>query len=273
MKIRIISDLHTDVNEEFDISWKNKNLLTVIAGDIAGSLADTKKFLRAKLNNVIFIAGNHMVYNYESKPIQLLYQDLKDEFPIDSNIAFLQDSYKEIDDVVFIGATLWTDFSYNNGMFNKGDSKETITEINMKIAKECMNDYKWGSYLSKDGMLVSFEPYHCQIMFRDSLKFIKKTYDKFADSKKKIVLIVHHGISPQILGRGYTHDELAAEYITDLESYIKTKMPKLSLIIHGHIHTSYAYKIGGVSVICNARGYIDHGLKNTDFNKDLTIDI
>ncbi|MDR1952825.1 MAG: metallophosphoesterase [Elusimicrobiota bacterium] len=273
MKFRVLSDLHIDVNSKYKISWDDKDILTIIAGDVAGSLSDTKKFLRDKFNNVIFIAGNHLVYNDENMPIQILYQDLKDEFPIDSKIAFLQDDYKIIDDTVFIGATLWTDYAYNPGILPKDVSVKKIIQVNMEVASECMNDYRWGLYLDEKRKIVPLTPKHCAGFFAKSLKFIKKTYDKFAGGAKKIVLIVHHGVSPKVLGLGYTCDEIAAFYISDLEDFISAQLPDLSLIIHGHIHISCAYKIGKIPVLCNARGYENMGKKNTNFNKDLILEI
>ncbi|MDR2772261.1 MAG: metallophosphoesterase, partial [Elusimicrobiota bacterium] len=244
-----------------------------IAGDIAGSLESTKAFLRPKLENVIFIAGNHIVYNYEKKPIQTLYQELQDEFPISSNIAFLQDAYKIVDDTVFIGATLWTDYSFNNGMLPKDTPKEKLVKFNMEVIKTYMNDYRWGLCLDENGKKAPLEPKNCAKFFAQSLDFIQKTYDKFADTGKKIVLVVHHGVSPKVLGKGYTHDEISSAYMTDLESYLIDKMPKLSLIVHGHIHISCAYKIGEIPVFCNARGYENIGQKNVNFQKDLVLEI
>jgi predicted phosphodiesterase len=270
MKIRVISDLHVDINSDFDISWKNKDVLTIIAGDIAGSLNDTKKFLREKFNNVIFIAGNHIVYNYDKKPIMELYQELRDEFPINSNIAFLENDYKIIDDIVFIGTTLWTDYTYNDGL----ETSYQIAKMNMEIVKKYMNDYRWGLYRNNNNAIIKLNPIHCAKMFQKALEFIKATYDKFADSAKKMILIVHHGISPQILQKEYANDEINSAYITDLENYIQKELPKLSLIIHGHIHVSQKYKIGNISVICNSRGYVDdYPSINKNFDKDLTVDI
>jgi predicted phosphodiesterase len=267
-----MSDLHVDVNSEHDISWEDKDQLTIIAGDIAGIDRDNRYFLRQKLHNVVFIAGNHIVYNYQKQPIQTLYKNLSQEFPISSNISFLQDSYKIIGDAVFIGSCLWTDYSYDSGIVAKGTPRDRLIDFNMQIAQESMNDYNWGLWF--DGKEnVKLMPAHCAEMFKKSLSFAKETYDKFSDSGKKIVWVVHHGISPKVLGLGYTYDEIACCYITDLEKYIAENMPNLALIVHGHIHISCAYKIANIPVICNARGYIDYPKPNKNFDKDLVVEI
>jgi predicted phosphodiesterase len=271
MKIRIVSDLHTDINRGLDLSWKDKDILTLIAGDVAGSLKDTKEFLCRELSNVVFIAGNHIVYNHERKPIQTLYQDLKDEFPMESNIAFLENDYKIIDNLVIIGATLWTDFSYTTAEWAKGLPKKDIVENNMAYAKQCMNDYYWG-FASECGKIVSLMPRHCLKLFENSMKFIQKTYDKFADSGKKIILMVHHGISPKSIDPDYVFDDVNCAYITDLEDYILKNLPRLSLITHGHIHKAINFKIGKIPVICNPRGYEAQNQK-TGYDKNLILEI
>ncbi|MDR3049867.1 MAG: metallophosphoesterase [Elusimicrobiota bacterium] len=271
MKIRIISDLHTDINRKADLSWKDKDILTLIAGDVAGSLKGTKEFLRRELSNVVFIAGNHIVYNHENKPIQTLYQDLKNEFPVNSNIAFLENDYKVIDNIAIIGATLWTDFSYTTAQWAKGLPKKSIVQNNMNYAKQCMNDYRWG-LACEDGRIVRLMPRHCLKMFENSMRFIQKAYDEFADSGKKIILMVHHGISPKSIDSDYIFDDINCAYITDLENYILKNLPKLSLITHGHIHKVLNFKIGKIPVICNPRGYETQNQK-TGYDKNLIVEI
>jgi hypothetical protein len=47
MKIRVISDLHTDVNQDYRyiLNWRNKDILTIIDGYVANNLGYTAAFL------------------------------------------------------------------------------------------------------------------------------------------------------------------------------------------------------------------------------------
>lgn len=249
MKIRVISDLHIDVNKKYisHFEWADKDILTIIAGDTAGSLEVTAPFIRKWFNNAILIGGNHIVYNKERKSIQQLYMDYKTEFPLTETISFLENDYKVIDDAVFIGATLWTDYAYNGNI-----------EDNIDEALHRMNDFQWGIFKDANGKNISLRPKHLLGMFRESLAFIKESYDQFAGSGKKIILAVHHGVSPKAIKKEYRYSSLSAAYISDLESYIINNMPELSLIVHGHIHKRVQYKIGNIPVICNPCGYIDY---------------
>jgi len=86
-------------------------------------------------NNAIFVGGNHIVYNHDYKPIHELHREYRTEFPLASSVSYLENDYKEIDDVVFIGATLWTDYNY------RGSTME-----NMKYAAVGMNDFNYGCF-------------------------------------------------------------------------------------------------------------------------------
>ena len=266
MKLRIISDLHIDVNKDYmpTFIWTDKDILTVIAGDTAGSLEATALFIRAHFNNAILVGGNHIVYNYEHKTIQQLHDDYRKEFPLGSTVSYLENNYKVIDNVVFIGATLWTDYQY----------KLEISE-NMWYAASGLNDFRWGNFAEADGKVVPLQPRHCRDMFNESLAFIKTVYDQFADTGKKIVLVVHHAVSPKAINKQYKHSLLNASFVSDLEVYIKTDLPKLSLIVHGHVHSRHRYKIKNIPVVCNPYGYINYGehAKEPSWNKDLIIEI
>jgi len=263
MRLRVISDLHVDLNKDFRFEWADRELLTIIAGDISGSLEDTALFLRKHFENAIFVGGNHIVYNREHKSIQRLYRDYKEEFPISAPISFLENDYKVIEDTVFIGATLWTDYAFCGSV-----------ETNMGEAAYGLNDFRWGSSEGENGN-IPLRPYHCLRMHEESLAFIRVTYDKFAPAGKKIVLVLHHGVSPQAIGLRYRHSSLNASFVSDLEEYIKRYMPKLALIVHGHVHERFQYEIGGIPVICNPCGYTDYGehLAEPAWDKDLVVEV
>ena len=265
MKIRVMSDLHVDVNKKYSrkrFYWNDRDILTIIAGDIAGSLEVAAPFLRKHFNNALFIGGNHILYNRDNKSIQQLHRDYSAEFPLDSAVSYLENDYKEVDGVVFIGATLWTDYTYGGNR-----------EENMLSAANGMNDFAYG--LFEEGGDVPLRARHCLDMFEESLSFIKAVYDKFCNSEKKIVLIVHHGISPRALPENYRNPEYDAAYTSDLEDYLIQNLPNLALVVHGHIHRRFQYNIGPIPVVCNPCGYVIdcEDRRRPIWNKDLIIEI
>ena len=61
MKIRIISDLHIDVNDGFPFSLKGdeKEVFALLAGDISGNVKLTARWLKSNIRRGMFVAGNH----------------------------------------------------------------------------------------------------------------------------------------------------------------------------------------------------------------------
>ena len=270
MKIRIMADLHIDVNYYdkvlgwfgAEIGRTDKGTLTVIAGDISGSLNNTKYFLRTHFDDVIFIGGNHIVYNCEKKSIQKLQCEYKEEFPKTSSITFLEDDYKIVNDTVFIGATLWTDYRLGGNIPD-----------NMQKAVCGTNDFKFG-YCEEEGFKQRMLPTHCLKMFFTSMKAIKDIYDKFENSGMKMVLVTHTGFAPGAIHENAANNPILSHYVNsqDVSDFIAKCMPKLSLIIHGHTHCRLEYKIGNIPVICNTLGYTNRG-EHIGFDKNLIIDL
>jgi len=253
MDIRIISDLHVDMNRYNNapdlfidkVTSRKPDTLTVIAGDISGSLDETKRFLQARFSNVVFVGGNHIVYNYESKPIQQLHSEYKEEFPKTTNITYLENDYKIVNDVVFIGSTLWTDYGHGGSLHD-----------NMVNAMFYMNDFKFG-YYDNDGDMERLNPEHCRKMFYESMEAIKNIYDKFSDSDMNIILVTHSGFAPGAITPKYVNHPVISSYVNSktISDFISLHMSKISLIIHGHVHSRLSYDIKGIPVICNPFGY------------------
>ena len=278
MNIRIISDLHIDVNNYkgkpytkisdvfiHGIGLENPKPLTVIAGDISGSLDETRRFLRRHFKSVVFVGGNHIVYNHERKPIQQLHHEYREEFPKKSNITYLENDYKIIGDTVFIGATLWTDYEYGGNPTK-----------NMKMAARHMNDFNFGYYKS-DGVKEDLNPGHCRQMFFESIRAIKDIYDRFEDSGMKIVLVTHTGFAPGAVEEKFAKHPAISSYVNSptLSEYISVRMPKLSLIIHGHTHARFEYNIGNIPAICNPFGYAMYGedAEEPEFKRDFVVNL
>lgn len=269
MKIRILSDLHLNknlkfCNPNFFSNFKKDNILTIIAGDISNDINETHNFLKEHFNKVIFIEGNHFATNTENT-LEEHYELHKKIFPKNSNHIFLQDDYIIIDDIVFIGTTLWTNHKYDKNKLIYNDlyyqesvsGKATYIENNQK---KNVNS----NYIMK--------------LHETSLDFIKKTLIKFKD--KKCVLIIHHGISDKIIADEWKDYKFNNTLISNLENEFD-EFENLKLIIHGHAHGTHNYTIGknNIPVICNAMGEYyksnDHpnNVENPKFNPNLIIEI
>jgi predicted phosphodiesterase len=261
MDIRIISDLHIDINKDYPISY-NDDVFTVIAGDICGNPYDGVEWVKKNIKRGLFIKGNHQVYNKLYLPLQALTKIYADAFPLDADVSFLDDQYKIINGIVFIGCTLYTDYKFAGTQYD-----------NMRTATVGLNDFRWGFWFDKNIQnLVPLQPQHYLKLHKKSRRFISKTLKKFKD--KKCVLITHHGMSPKCIADEYVGNYLNASYVSNMERLIKSN-PNLVLVISGHIHASKDFMIGNTRYIMNPYGYRNpfYGIVNTAFNPNLIMSV
>jgi len=86
---------------------------------------------------------------------------------------------------------------------------------------------------------------------------------------KKSVMITHHAPSMHSLPDRRKEEPVSCAYASNLDDLIEEFQP--ALWIHGHIHHSQDYRIGGTRVIANPRGYIDD--PNPNFNPELVVEV
>lgn len=259
MKIRIMSDIHNDVNYKYPFRLADVDKFTIVAGDISGSRYDTIKWVNDNMRNGIIIGGNHSGYSDNNVSLQLIHKELSEYYKISNNVSYLENAYKIIDDIVFIGATLWTDFKLYGKSFQLWDMQNAI---------KFMNDYRYNHYEDRIGMRL-LRPEDTLNMFNESFNFIKETVEKFKD--KKVVVITHHAPSIKSIHTKYLNGYTNACYASNLEQFIMDNS-NIKLWIHGHVHNNFDYMIGDCRVVCNPRGYEMH-MENLEFNPDFEVEI
>lgn len=121
MKIRIISDIHYYLNltyspTEFEhvMSKIEPADVTLVAGDMDAEISEATAFLQKYFphERVVFVGGNHILYNNRNKTIQQLLQDYS-SFQCDWR--FLENDYVWLDEnIAVIGCIGWTNFEYGH---------------------------------------------------------------------------------------------------------------------------------------------------------------
>jgi Icc-related predicted phosphoesterase len=269
IKLRIMSDLH---EEHGGSQYKfphdklaGKNQILILAGDSShsrGIIKFIKQLETSRFNKVLFVAGNHEFYGghfYDTL------KKLKKNFPAKENkIAFLDNQMVTIDDVNFLGCTLWTDF-------NKKDP------ICIESARRFMNDYQLIKFDS--GAVDTYSMGHTNFSPEDSykeheisLRFLEEKLKLSQENKQSAVVITHMAPSSLSVHEMYKqppYNDLNGAYYSDLSELILNYEP--ILWIHGHTHTSFDYMIGNTRVICNPQGYLSD--PNHSFIKELIIDV
>ena len=268
MKLAICSDLHLEFG---DIILKNAGAdVLILGGDImtAQELHDFKaddtnfadqltrrgtaeryrEFLArcsAEFPHVIYIAGNHEFYHGKYPDA---YNYLEEECQAFNNVYFLEQSIKEINDVTFIGATLWTDM-------NDGDRNTLL------MVKEMMNDYRVIRHSNRN--YARLTPSDTVVRHKNTLNYIKSVIK--SDPNKKYVVVGHHAPSKQSVKPRYAEDiEMNGAYSSDLEDFILAH-PQIVLQTHGHTHEEFDYYVGNTRIVCNPRGYIGYESRADEF--------
>jgi len=198
-----------------------------------------RKFLEqvsGQFKHVIMIAGNHEFYH--GRWYQAL-DTLRHECNQFANVYFLEDQVKEIDDVMFVGSTLWTDMNKND-WYTKYQVKNGMSDF--RIIKNDKNNYH------------SLHPDDVIVRHAKSLEFIKTTV---ANTSKKVVVVTHHAPSDLSIAECYKDQQLMnGAYRTNLEDFVMDS--NINLWCHGHTHHSFDYMLGNTRIVCNPRGYVGH---------------
>lgn len=178
-------------------------------------------------------------------------------------LHFLECNAIVIDDVRFVGTTLWTNFAFG---------AQSLRDVGaaMRATENVVNDFR---VIQKGGHL--FTPEESVRIFCASASFLAATLaEPFGG---KTVVVTHHAPSSQSIHHKYAGNLLSGAVALDLEYLMKGPAAPV-LWIHGHAHDSFDYRENGVtSVVANPRGYTsrhrNESQENTEFNPALVIEI
>jgi predicted phosphodiesterase len=212
-----------------------------------------------KYRKVIMVMGNHEHYRFQ---IQKTYDHIKSQLP--SNVHLLEKESMELDGVLFLGATLWTDM-------NKQDPTTLYSMQSM------MNDYRQITMYNQER-----DAYHRlqpEYTVQEHLKTVDYFKIQLEDNRQReggalpVVVVTHH--SPSRLS---THPKYQNEfmmngaYSSDLSELILNN-PEIRVWTHGHTHEPFDYTIGETRIICNPRGYKYYEERAEEFDPTIGFDI
>jgi hypothetical protein len=270
-----VSDIHLEFGP---IEIKNTDGvdLLILSGDICvathlGHKDDDNKRSREiheffemccnEYDNVIYIVGNHEHYNGD---FQQTIPHLKEFLGYLDNLHILDKEIVTIDDVTFIGGTLWTDM-------NKEDPSTLISIGGMmndfiKVANGEIDTrgkpYKVIKTLKPDDVVVDHTA-----MLEYIRTIVEGKYDQ------KFVVVGHHAPSKLSTKPKYQDDYIMnGAYSSDLSEFILDH-PQIKMWTHGHTHDTFDYLVGSTRVVCNPRGYIKYEQRADEFNPNIIFEI
>lgn len=275
MKLRILSDLHLDINRRYPLELDNNYDYTLIAGDLGGDYRKNTEWIKKNIHQGAFISGNHDAYTMDNTPLEDVKEYYHKNFPLDSEITYFDDDVgvisKEIgDNILLVADVLYTDYKLR---IYKDDSKiplKKVIEKNKfraypKLSGPYMNDftfytrkgtYEKNNYDQSQKDIFFLRPENYRLHFNSSFKKIKRIVEDNPD--KDIVLMTHHCLSKRCLSERYVVDVLNASYVSNKESWIR-KHPQIKLVVSGHVHNRSNFKIGNTLYVLNPLGYCREG--------------
>jgi len=267
MKIAICSDLHLEFGTISLENTENADVL-ILSGDICVAKDLMKKdnndildrFGRSetwhqffqecsdRFPHVLYVMGNHEHYHGDYANTLTI---LRDRLSYLDNLHILDKETFIVDDITFIGGTLWTDMN----------NEDPITLLHMKGMMNdfrcVMNGNRVVHFRDEDGnfkhRVGRFTPENSVEDHKQMLEYIRLMIEGKWD--QKFVVVGHHAPSKQSTHPRYVDEVIMnGGYSTALDEFIMDHS-QIKLWTHGHTHEDFDYMIGSTRIVCNPRGY------------------
>jgi Icc-related predicted phosphoesterase len=257
MKIRLLSDLHLSV-QPFVPPAADADVV-VLAGDLgrpAAAMAWTLEHFGSGDRPTLFVAGNHEFYGTD---LSTAMAELR-RLAAGTNVRVLEREGCVIGGVRFLGCTLWSD----QRLYASPEARAH----GLHEAQRLVGDF------SRIRIAPDFDaPFHpalAQLLCEQSVAWLEARFAEPFDGPT--VVVTHFAPSPQSIAARFAGSPINACFVSDLEARLLHWQPALWL--HGHVHDSFDYRIGGTRVVCNPRGYAPRGvIENAAFKPDLVVEV
>lgn len=250
MKIRLVSDCHNEHRRKqghgklfypIPLDTDNETVL-VLNGDIDTLIRvkDYAEKLAERFRAVIYVAGNHELYGFNFTELHTMWSALP-------NCFFLNNSTVMLDDVLFVGSTLWT--SLDNG-----------DDITSNYYNERWPDAKYIGYGSGN-----FTSQHVVCEHNYSVKFIQQSANIPA---RKRVCITHFAPTFCVADPKFNNSMSNNYYYSNLDYLI----PEYDVWMYGHNHYNLDIMCGDCRVVSNQVGYTKEA-NYVDYNPNMIIEV
>jgi predicted phosphodiesterase len=265
-KIQYISDIHLEFYKTLKLIPEipvNADIL-VLAGDVGYPTMpifwDFLELQSRRFAHIILVAGNHEYYHTNtaiSKGRILTMEEMDELIRSEiarrelANVHFLQCGTVIIDDIEFVGATLWTDIP----------REKTVDVV------EAMSDYS--RIFTKDEKTQTIHTVSVEVLnklHREHRQFLCSQAGRAA-AKRRTVFITHHLPSYSMIHSRYSNNPINCAFASDT---LHTVPVKPDVWICGHSHTAFNNIIDGVHCVMNPIGYPDEN-KNINWGAYISI--
>jgi predicted phosphodiesterase len=247
MRAWIFSDQHVEANAQSPWTPPDpppQHDVVVIAGDICQGIRNGVRWITHQGLNVkpvIYVPGNHEYYGFDFDKERAAGRVAAAAVP---NVHLLDRDALIIDGIVFLGATLWTDYQ----LFGA-----STVDAAMQGAEQTMNDHR----------LIRRQGRKWRASDAISEHDLSRAWleQRLAVHGDACVVVTHTAPTLKSIAARYQPDLLTAAFASNLDRLADGA----ALWVHGHTHAGCEYKQGGCRVINNPRGYTALG-EDAGFN-------
>lgn len=279
--LRVISDMHVDINMERDYTFDFKDDFIVNAGDTSGNYGTTADWVRTHIARGVVVAGNHLGYDskYGANGVPAYIEDtftkiqesraaqkenLEASFTRKGSISLLEDRFVERYGIFFWGSELRSDFK----IFGEENQAACMME-----AARGMNDFRRCVKLTQDkskpkgeqGVVRTYTPEDHLAEFGVHTTLLNK-HLHVMESKgpdTPVVLVTHFVPSVYGVAEEYRSDPITAAFASDL-TWVLEKFPNVRLWCFGHTHRPFDFIYKQCRFVCNPFGYFNENGVNTE---------
>jgi predicted phosphodiesterase len=249
--VRYFSDLHLEFDHDFSISDLQPEQIVVLAGDIfAQGRGKTlnKLFLNfvlpilAQGNQVVYVTGNHEYYGSRIDKVHRFLEAFAKEH---ANFHFLNNSSVFINDIEFLGGTLWTSLDNSNPLvYLSVGSRNRARDI---ISHDAMREYRAVS-VNHRGTYRKLQTLDTILYHQATVSYIRSRIGKHP----KQIVVTHHTPSDEFICSRVDSPIGRYAYFSELDELAQ----HFDAWVAGHTHKKVKKKVGGTWYLSNPRGYI-----------------
>lgn len=259
MKTAVISDIHIDINEDYEVIEAiaeyvrdNGAELLLIAGDISNhakeSIAAVERLEKESGAKVLYVPGNHDLWDQDKEyghNDQIYQMFLEDEHCLSGKCFETENSF-------ILGDVAWYDYSFGNQSLYTFDEFET-----MSIGGRTMQDFYFNKW-SADNT-------------GKSAWFVERLKEQLEKNPGKDIVLVTHMLS---------HEYFCVPESRELWSFLNAFMGSADLkqlcldyhvkyAICGHIHYRKNTEEAGTTWLCRCLNYQQEWLGEKDVRKQV----
>ena len=243
MLIQILSDLHIEFDGNLVPPLAPDAEFIILAGDLApvhtNRVGDIAKRW-AGADRILYVPGNHEFYGSD---IEVARHELARQC-LEHGVTLLDRGAVTVDDVRFIGATLWTDFRFETSVLGEAWAHHEVGRT--------LSDFS-GSIRDRSAPEGLFTTQESARRHAEDRAFIETELARARDAGLTPVVITHHAPSPKCIRPWFERSGLNPGFASNLDELIARYQPPLW--VHGHMHDPVDEWLGDTRIIANPHGY------------------